>query len=85
MSARVYTYSTDTKMIRVSPEAKKAIEDAKQPGVEMWKFTSDVVFIGLAVLKRLRSQKKDVASIFNYDLTEQLEAALNTVVGPKGR
>ena len=71
MAQQGLSYNDDTKIVRIPIKVKEAIDNAKPPGIELWKFTADVIMLGLAALKDMRGNKA-TADVASYESTTQL-------------
>ncbi len=71
MSPKPSAYDRETKYIRILADAKKALDETKPPGIELWKYASEVILFGLAKIKQMQ-ESSEVAEILKYDLAKHL-------------
>lgn len=78
------SYIVDSKVLRVPPYVKDALDKAKPEGIELWKFSSDMIMLGLAVAEEMKGDKR-LEGILRYDTTDVLRGSLREVLGKKAK
>lgn len=82
MATVPHSYSTDTKIVRIPIKVKLAVDKAKPPGIELWKFTADVLLIGLAAIEQMKGTK-EYERLTQYDVAELMQTPISEMFGKK--
>ena len=78
------SYTADTKIVRIPADVKAQLDKAKPAGIEMWKFTADVITVGLTVLAEMKDHK-ELEKITQYQVTSLLTDPLKDLLAKKAK
>lgn len=70
------------KIIRIPFDVKENLDKSRPNGVELWKFTGDVIQIGLFALEQLKGTK-EYERLARYDISERIHEPLTDVIRKK--